>query len=172
MMTNVSTINLVMTTMFGIVVLAYYIYFLPYVPNVWGTIPPRTWLRTWICISVGLSAVAYLFFWVKFVFLSTTLSSPSEWCFTIGNALFLIGAMSWPLALYYRGRNRYGVFVLGVLCLTSIGASLLWTSSLCITADGDMWTIIAASYLLFHVLIMDNIIWWKRYRLSISLPTR
>jgi hypothetical protein len=69
-----------------------------------------------------------------------------KWAFVI----FYIGAALWPVSVYYNNK----LMVLFALCMTSLGALLL-----------SLWS---PRYLLFlivflHVLIMDNIIWYRYY---------
>jgi len=111
-------------------------------------------------ISMILAALSYMYFTYWIIF-----KRPSEdnnllvW---IGTILFFVGACLWAPSLYYHFiKNLNKVFVYLTLGLTSIGIILL---TIYLMDKGDMISKICVSVFLYHVLIMDNIIWSIKFQ--------
>ena len=144
--------NLMLTVLLGLSVLVAYGLFLPQNPYAWANIKePRR--RYWIIMSIVLSALCYIIVWIQ-----QQMHTTANVLFTVGNVIFLVGALLWPLALQFFPRQPY--LVISPLCLTSFGAFLMWISQ-CI--EGDVLGIVLLGYLLFHVVVVDNLYWSSSY---------
>lgn len=125
----------------GSLVLLSYFYYLPRIKSevLWAGMPKS--LRSLFKIFIVIVALSFLIgMWAG------SDDDKLKWAFVI----FYIGAALWPLSVYYNNK----IMVLTALCVTTLGALLL-----------SLWS---PKYLLFfivflHVLIMDNIIWYRYY---------
>ena len=140
----------------GAIVLLSYIY-LKYamdegitVDQLWGNITGNKRMLYWISISLAACCYSYIIYY-------TTKNKDKSDLLYYGTFLMLIGASLWAPLLYANLVNNYSnIFTILSLCLTSVGAILL---TIYLYNKGNLISKIAISYYLFHVLIMDNIIW-------------
>lgn len=145
--------NFVISFLFGISVLFCYGYFLPKSKYAWGNIK-KTSIKSLYFISIFLSAISYLVVWVYQVFYK----EPSL-LYSYGNTIFLIGALLWPIVLYFAPTRFHTVIL--TLSITSLGALLILLDQ-CLH-PGTI-KIIFALYLFLHVFVLDNIFWSISYR--------
>jgi hypothetical protein len=149
-------ISLIDSILIGFFVLYFYVLLLPKSKNVWAGIKNKC-LKNFITLSVFLSGICYMILWVYHVFYKQ-----DEILYTIGNLIFLFGALLWPIFLFLN--LKWGVFF--SLCLTSLGALLILIQQ---CYEPKILYMIVASYLLFHVLIMDNTVWtWNFFSIEKS----
>lgn len=128
--------------------------------HAWGGI--NGGLRTMYAVSIILAAVAYL--WLMYTL-------PASDCKNaIAFQIFLGGAALWaPLVLASMNAPDNGLLKAGViaaLTLTTAGAiGLLWRAAKggATTTVVRRSTVIAAAWLLFHVFLLDNVVWGYRF---------
>lgn len=147
--------NLIITILLGIIIIIFYSIFLPQNKYLWGNITNKN-LKWFIGISIMISVISYLI-----VFFLNILNNKDRTLYTIGNSIFLIGALLWPVFLYYRPTKFHSVIL--ALSITSLGALLILINE---SVDRSIIGIIFATYLFFHVFVMDNLIWSMSYRSS------
>lgn len=127
----------------AIMVLTSYFYYIPKIrtKDLWAGIPNN--LQLILTISILIAVVSFLIgMW------SGGNDPKLKWAFFI----FYLGASLWAPFVYYNNK----LMVLVALCLTSLGAFLL-----------TLWSPrhILFFIVLLHVLIMDNIVWYRYYSL-------
>ena len=109
-------------------------------------------------LSMIISTVSYLYLFYYLVFIN----KDSRFHITVSTLIFLIGACLWAPFLYYHfihGMDKIYVYL--SLCLTSIGIVLLF---IYIMSKGNLISKICISLFLFHVLILDNLIWSIKFQ--------
>ena len=75
----------------------------------------------------------------------------------LGTILFLIGAILWAPFLYLHFiENISYIFTILALCLTTIGVLLI---TIYLYNRGNTFSKVAITYFLFHVFVLDNLIW-------------
>lgn len=148
--------NAIITLLLGFIVILFYAMYLPKNSYAWGGITDAT-DRRYIMISILLAGISYLVVWTRQVFVKP--SGTYSFLFTIGNIIFLAGALLWPLFLHLFPSRFHWVIV--SLCITSLGALILLAQQI---FEWDFIGIIFALYLFFHVFVMDNIFWASSFR--------
>ena len=79
-----------------------------------------------------------------------------------GTLIFFIGASLWAPFLYSYFVNKINkVFIYLSLCLTTVGIILL---SIYLMSKGNFLSKICISIFLFHILILDNLIWSIKFQ--------
>jgi hypothetical protein len=126
----------------AIMVFTSYFYYIPKIrtKDLWAGMSSN--LKLLFTISILIAVLSFL------IGMWTGNDSKLKWAFLI----FYLGASLWAPFLYYNNQ----LMVLVALCLTSLGAFLL-----------TLWSPrhILFFIVLLHVLIMDNIIWYRNYSL-------
>ena len=80
----------------------------------------------------------------------------------VGTILFFVGACSWaPFLYYYFKKGLSKIFVYLSLSVTSVGIMLLM---IYLMNEGDILSRVCVGVFLFHVLVMDNIIWSVKFQ--------
>lgn len=119
----------------------------------WGGIQGAT--RTLYGVSIVLAALAYV--WLMHAL-------PDEPASARAFQLFLFGACLWaPLLLasmHCKGSRLFRAGVIAALAITSAGAMWLLQRAL---SEKARWGVLAASWLLFHVFVLDNLVWGYRF---------
>ena len=144
------SINIVL----GLGVLLSYIITLPpamkrmSVDYLWAGI--RGTARTLTIASMVVTAIAYLYAYYH-------LRTESSYVVTIGFVLFLVGAVLWAPFLIQNKK----VLTIGALTLTSIGALVLVLYTFSNSKSVLLKTAIV--YVLFHVLVLDNVHWGYKF---------
>ena len=151
-------VNLCLTVCLGFFMILFYVSFLPSNPYTWGNTAKKPDLQRFILFSIVLSAACYLILWTRQVFFPN--ETREKILFTIGNTIFLVGALLWPLSLHLFPTRFHTVIF--TLCLSSLGILLILFHE-CLLPENALG-ILFASYLFFHVFIMDNVIWASSYR--------
>lgn len=149
-------LNFLLTLVFGFIVILFYFLYLPHNKYIWGDITDPN-QRQYIIFSIIVAIISYLVVWTKQIFFKP--SKSHSILFLIGNIFFLIGAILWPLFLYYFPTKFY--LVIFSLCITSMGALIILIQQ-CL--EKEIIGIIFSLYLFFHVFFMDNILWASSYR--------
>lgn len=120
------------------------------VDQLWGNITGNFRMLYWISICIAAICYCYVIYY-------TTVNKDNNDLLYYGTILFLIGAMLWAPLLYgYFVNNISNVYTILSLCLVSMGIILL---TIYLYTKGNLISKIAITYFLFHVLVMDNIIW-------------
>jgi len=149
-------LNFCITLCLGFMIILFYFLYLPKNNYVWGDITDKN-ERQYIMLSILLACISYLFIWIKQVFFRPT--EKFLILYTIGNSLFLIGGILWPLFLNYFPTHYH--LVIFSLCITSLGALIILIQQ---SLEKDIIGIIFSIYLFFHVFFMDNVLWASSYR--------
>jgi len=108
--------------------------------------------------SISLSAICYLILWIVY------LSRPVSTIMHLGNYLFLLGALLWPIFLYFIPYSFLSLTI--ALTITSLGALLFVINSF-LTPVFDIGIFLCCLYLFFHVFILDNIYWLLSYKQNV-----
>jgi hypothetical protein len=134
-------------------VLGSYFYFLPKVPTktAWAGIEGK--LQTVYTISILLSAIAYIYFFVTVVTNDKITANLNFWC-----GLFLLSASLWAPSMYFFPENK--ILTVLILTLTSISVFSLLYSNI---ENTSRFSLISLSYLLLHVFLLDNVVWSLKY---------
>jgi hypothetical protein len=136
----------------AILVIASYVYFLPRLSDgrAWAGISGHG--MTVYTVSILLAAVAYI------LYMSQVLMSKKEngLAISIATAFFLLSAAMWAPSMYYLPKHRYAT----VVCLSLTTAGVI--GFFCTSEMPPLQTVCLA-YLLFHVFVLDNVIWSSRY---------
>ena len=109
-------------------------------------------------LSMIISTISYLYLTYYLVFINKN----NRFYITLSTLIFLVGASLWEPLLYYHFINGIDkIYVYLSLCLTSIGIILLY---IYIMGKGNLISKICISLFLFHVLILDNLIWSIKFQ--------
>ena len=109
-------------------------------------------------ISMLLSTLSYLYLLYYFVFITKENNN----IVYIGTLIFFIGANLWaPTLFHHLINNQEKVFIYISLCLTTIGIILLFIH---LMNKGNLISKICISIFLFHILILDNLIWSIKFQ--------
>lgn len=148
------------TIILGSIVLFCYIYFLPKCPSkrLWAGISNPSVQWTYI-FSIGLSFLAYLILWIYYLHSSESILLP------LGNYIFLIGAILWPVFLYYLPSTT--LWIGTALSITSLGALLLLIGTCMSGSEFHAGILLCAIYLFLHVFCFDNVYWLFSYQKNI-----
>jgi hypothetical protein len=147
-------LNFSLTFILGFFIILFYSLFLPKNKYVWGTIKNFN-IQLWIIISIFISAISYIIIWTRNVFYKQ-----NDILYTIGNTIFLIGAILWPIYLHYFPTKFHSVIL--TLSISSLGVLLILINE---CQNKDIIGIIFGCYLFFHVFCIDNIYWSHSYRM-------
>lgn len=124
----------------------------------WGGIDGG--VRTLYAASIALAAVAYLY---AAYALSASVQANAR-----AFAVFLVGACLWApfVLLSMRAsaggplRAWYSAAMVAALVMTSVGAGLLLRQAV---GTGSKTVVAAAAFLLFHVLVLDNVVYAYKF---------
>lgn len=109
-------------------------------------------------LSMIFSTISYLYLLYYFVFINKN----DRVYITISTLIFLLGASLWAPFLYYHlihGLDK--IFIYLSLCITSVGIILLF---IYIMNKGNIISKLCITLFLFHVLILDNLIWSIKFQ--------
>lgn len=119
--------------------------------QLWANIKGKN--RNFYYLSMLLSTVSYLYLFYFLVFKNQDKSQKA----LIGTIIFFIGASLWAPFLYNHFVNKINkTYTYLSLSLTSVGILILF---LYLMKKEDIMSKIAISIFLFHILVLDNIIW-------------
>ena len=160
--TNLLSINV----LFGVIVLYTYFKYLGdslkigvKVDELWGNIKGN--YRNVYYISMVISALSYLYLCYYLICLDKKIHNNKNIIY-IGTILFFIGASLWAPFVYNHFKNNLNkIFIYLSLCLTTCGIILLFIH---IMNNGNLFSKICISLFLFHVLILDNLIWSIKFQ--------
>lgn len=100
-----------------------------------------------------LCVISYLYIIYYLIFIDKEKHTLVLW----GSILFFMGAILWtPFLYHYFINNMEKIYIYLALCLTSIGIILLF---IYLMNKGNMISKICIGIFLFHILILDNLIW-------------
>lgn len=147
------------TFIIGGFVLFCYLYFLSQCSKtrLWAGLSNPS-IQTFYIASITLSAICYLILWIFY------LSRPVSISMHLGNYLFLVGALLWPLFLYFIPYSFVSLTL--ALTITSLGALLLVISS-CLTPVFYVGIFLCCLYLFLHVFVLDNVYWLLSYKQNV-----
>ena len=104
-------------------------------------------------LSMLLCVISYLYIIYYLIFIDKEKHTLVLW----GSILFFMGAILWtPFLYHYFINNMEKIYIYLALCLTSIGIILLF---IYLMNKGNMISKICIGIFLFHILILDNLIW-------------
>jgi hypothetical protein len=148
----------------GIYVLTSYAYLLPKSIPHGETTLDALWfgihgVERWVFyVSMLVAAFAFIIATIRFSRNLTWNEFPS---LCVAYSLFLVGATIWTTSLWWFSLNTYvnlaRIFVIFSLCLTTLGAVVLYREAWVVRKD--LITAICIGLLCFHVAVFDNSRW-------------
>ena len=139
----------------GVIIGYIYLYLSKYLKPLAKKFTKNEWFIWSLSALVTIASFLGVVIWFSFY---EELSGWNRDLFYSGLVVFLTGAILWSLSIFYQMKFKKHIFTqIPALTITSIGAFGILLS---IIYSTDNWLLITAGgILLFHHLIIDNIIW-------------